>query len=103
MKEMKKIERFTDKEWEELALLFSEEKSEQTDLLNRFMAEDIYNTGKQWKELRNMSSEKEINIDKAWNSVYTRLNQNGLKTNNGPDRMSFMRSTFTRVAAVALV
>jgi len=103
MKEMKKIERFTDKEWEELALLFSEEKSEQTDLLNRFMAEDIYNTGKQWKELRNMSSEKEINVDKAWNNVYSRLNENGLKTNNGPARISFMRSTFMRVAVVALI
>jgi len=103
MKDMKKIERFTDKEWEELASLLSDEKSEQTDLLNRFMAEDIYNTGKQWKELRNMSSEKEINVDKAWNSVYTRLNENGLKTNNGPARMSFMRSTFMRVAAVALI
>ena len=103
MKEMKKIERFTDKEWEELASLLSEEKSEQTDLLNRFMAEDIYNTGKQWKELRNMSSEKEINVDKAWNNVYSRLNENGLKTNNGPARISFMRSTFMRVAVVALI
>jgi ferric-dicitrate binding protein FerR (iron transport regulator) len=103
MKEMKKIERFTDKEWEELALLLSDEKSVQTDLLNRFMAEDIYNTGKQWKELRNMNSEKEINVDKAWNNVYTRLNENRPKINNGPARISFMRSTFMRVAAVALI
>ena len=69
---MKNIERYTDKEWEELASLLSDEKSEQTDLLNRFMAEDIYDTGKQWKELRNMSDEKEINVDKAWNNVYSR-------------------------------
>ena len=38
MKEMNKIEKFTDKEWEELASLLSDEKGEQTDLLNRFMA-----------------------------------------------------------------
>ena len=37
------------------------------------MAEDIYNTEKQWKELRNMSSEKEINVDKAWNNVYSKI------------------------------
>lgn len=103
MKEMKKIERFTDKEWEELASLLSDEKSEQTDLLNRFMAEDTYNTGKQWKELKNMSSEKKINVDKAWNNVYSRLNEDGLKTNNGPARISFMRSTFMRVAAMAVI
>jgi transmembrane sensor len=103
MKEMKKIEKFTNKEWEELASLLSDEKSEKTDLLNRFMADDIYNTGKHWKELRNMTGEKEINVDKAWNNVYSRLNENGLKTNNGPARISLMRSTFMRVAAVALI
>ena len=78
MKEMNNIERFTDKEWEELASLLSDEKGEQSDLLNRFMAEDINNTGKQWKELKNMNSEKEINVDKAWNKVYSRLNENNL-------------------------
>ena len=103
MKEMKKIEKLTDKEWEELASLLSEEKGGQTDLLDRFMAEDIYNTGNKWKELRNMSSEKEINVDNAWNKVYSRINENGLKTNIGPARISFMRSTFMRVAAVALI
>ncbi len=41
MKEMKKIERFTDKEWEELASILSDEKGEQKDLLDRFKAGDI--------------------------------------------------------------
>ncbi len=100
---MKKIEKFTDREWEKIASLLSEEKGEQTDLLNRFMAEDIYNTGNRWKELRNMSSNKEINVDKAWNSVYSRMNENGLKTDNAPVRISFMRSTLIRVAAAALI
>ena len=103
MKEMKKIERFTDKEWEELASLLSDEKSEKTDLLNRFMDEDTRNTGKQWKELKNMSSEKEINVDKAWNNVNSRLNEEGHKTNKALPGSSFMRSSFMRVAAVALI
>jgi len=103
MKKMNKTEKFTDKEWEELASLLSDEKSEETDLLSRFMAEDTYNTGKQWKELSDMSSEKEINVDKAWNSVYSRLNENILKPNNGPARIRFMRSTFMRVAAAAVI
>ncbi|MCX6322306.1 MAG: hypothetical protein NTX93_10980 [Bacteroidia bacterium] len=103
MKKMNKTERFTDKEWEKLASLLSDEKSEETDLLSRFMVEDTCNTGKQWKELKDMSSEKEINVDKAWNSVYSRLNEDGLKTNNGPARISFMRSTFMRVAATVVI
>ncbi len=103
MKEMNKTERFTDKEWEELASLLSEEKGEQTDLLNRFMADDLHNTGKQWKELRDLSVEKEINIDNAWNKVYSKLNAEELQTGNGPARFSLWKSTFIRIAAVALI
>jgi transmembrane sensor len=103
MKEMKKIGKFTDKEWEKLASLLSEEKSDDKDLLKGFMDEDIYNTGNQWKELSNMSSEKEINVDKAWNNVYSRLTENGFKTDNVPARTRFMSNTLMRVAAVILI
>jgi transmembrane sensor len=103
MKDMKKIEKFTDKEWEKLASLLSEEKGEQTDILNLFMAEDIHNTGKQWKELRNVSGDKEINVEKAWNNVYSRLDEHRLKPGNNKARNSFIRSPFMRMAAVALI
>ena len=103
MKEMNNTERFTDKEWEELASLLSDEKDEQSDLLRRFMAEDNNNTGKQWKELKNMSSKEEINVDKAWNNVYSRMNENNLIKSEVRAKTSFMRTTFMRVAAVALI
>ena len=103
MKEMNNNKRFTDKEWEEPASLLSDEKGEQTDLLNRFMADDIYKTREQWKELRSMESEKEINVDKAWNNVYSRMNENGMKTNKGAADIRILRTTLLRVAAVALI
>jgi transmembrane sensor len=103
MKEMNNTERFSDKEWEELASLLSDEKGEKTDLLNRFMADDTLSTVEQWKELRTMSTENEINVDKAWNNVYSRLNKNGLITSNGIARIRSIRITLLRVAAVALL
>jgi ferric-dicitrate binding protein FerR (iron transport regulator) len=103
MKEMKKIERFTDKEWEELASILSDEKDEQTDLFNRFMAEDTNDSGKIWKDLKNMNSKEEIDVDKAWNNVHSRIIENRLITNDVPFRISFMRTTFFRIAAVALI
>ena len=103
MKEMKKIERFTDKEWEELASILSDEKGEQKDLLDRFMAGDTNYSGKTWKDLKNMNSQEKIDVDKAWNNVHSRLIENGLKTSESPVRISFMRTTFMRVAAVALI
>jgi transmembrane sensor len=103
MKEIKKIENYADKDWEELASLLSDEGNEQTDLLSQFMSEDLHNAGKQWKELSNMSNEKEINVDKAWNNVHSRLNENGLITRNNNGRIRYLRSTFLRVAAAALI
>jgi hypothetical protein len=71
MKEMNKKEKFNDKEWEELASLLSDEKVENSELLNRFMDDDIHKTGEQWKKLKSMTSNKEINVDRAWNNLHT--------------------------------
>ena len=103
MKEMKKIGTFTDKEWEELASILSGEKGEQTDLLGQFMAGDTNNSGKKWKDLKNMNSQEKIDVEKAWNNVHSRLIENGLKISESPVRIRFMRTTMLRIAAVALV
>jgi transmembrane sensor len=100
---MKNNERYSDSEWEELASLLSDEKGEQSDLLGRFMSEDSNETVKKWKELRNMSDKKEINVDKAWNNVFTRMNESGHKAENIQPRISFIKVPFMRVAAIALV
>ena len=101
--EMKNTERFTDKEWEELASILSDEKTEQTDLLERFMAEDPNNSGKMWKDLKNMNNQEEIDVDKAWENVHSRLKENVAKISDSPVRFSFMRTTLFRIAAVALI
>ena len=103
MKEMNKIEKYTDKEWEELSALLSDEKEENADLLNRFLAEDSYNTINYWKELKEMNNEKEINVDKAWNNLYSRLNDNGLITKTSSPLNRFTRSYVIKMAAMALI
>ena len=103
MKEMKKIERFTDKEWEELASILSDEKGEQKDLLDRFMAGDKNNSGQIWKELKNMNSQKEIDVDKAWNNVHSRMLENENINVSSPVKIRFIRTSFLRIAAAALI
>jgi len=103
MKKMNNIEKFTDKEWEEIALHLSEENGEQTDLLSQFRAEDNLNTEVKWKELKNMSSEKEIDVDKAWNSVLSRMNNDELEIKNNPSGKRLNWNTIVRVAAAALI
>jgi transmembrane sensor len=103
MKEMKNIESFTDKEWEELASILSDEKSGNSDLLDRFNDGDVKNTAKTWKELMIMSDKKEIDVDKAWNKVSSRLRESGYNVNEVPQKIRFMRTTWLRVAAAALI
>jgi transmembrane sensor len=103
MKEMNKIEKFTDREWEELASLLSEEKSENSDLLNRFLADDTNKTGQDWKEIRNMKNEKEINADHAWNKVYSRISNNSVNTIRIPSGIILLKNTYLRIAAVVLL
>jgi ferric-dicitrate binding protein FerR (iron transport regulator) len=103
MKEMKNKEKFTEKEWEELASILSDESGERKDLLDQFMAGDRNNSGEIWKELKNMNSQDEIDVDKAWNKVYSRLSENGLKLSESPVRISFMRTTLFKIAASILL
>jgi ferric-dicitrate binding protein FerR (iron transport regulator) len=103
MKEMKKIEKFTDKEWEQLASILSGENGKKTDLLDRFMAEDNKNSGKMWTDLKNANDQEVIDVDKAWNNVNSRLMENAPEVSVIPFRTSFFRTTFFRIAAVALV
>jgi transmembrane sensor len=103
MKEMNKIERFTDKEWEELASILSDEKDEHTNLLDRFIEGDTNNSGEKWKGLKDMNNQKEIDVDKAWDNVHSRLVENGYELNDNPVRIRFMKSAFMRIAAVGLI
>jgi transmembrane sensor len=100
---MNKIEKYTDKEWEELSSLLSEEQNDNKDLLSRFMVEDRYNTIKYWKELKEMNSDKEINVDKAWNKLYSRLSENGLTAEAPVIRRSFVRTAYFRIAAIVIL
>jgi ferric-dicitrate binding protein FerR (iron transport regulator) len=103
MKKMNNIKKYTDKEWKDLSSLLSEEQNDNKDLLSRFMAEDKHNTIKNWKELREMNSDKEIDVDKAWNNLYSRLSKNGLMTEAPVLRRSFVRTTYFRIAATVII
>lgn len=103
MKNTKNIEKYTDKEWEELASCLSDEQIKNKDLVSSFMAEDDLNTVKNWKESGMMNNDKEIDVDKAWNKVFTRLREEEPETVKPAIQRSIMRSTWMRIAAVAVV
>jgi ferric-dicitrate binding protein FerR (iron transport regulator) len=83
--------------------VLSDEKNEDKDLLSHFMADDGYNTINNWKETGKMNTDKEINVDKAWDKLYNRLDENGLITKPEHPRISLARTAWFRIAATVLL
>ena len=103
MKEKMNTEKLTDREWEELASALSGEKEEQSEAIREFMTDDELKTGELWQKLRNMNDDREIDIDKAWNRVRSRLNEPGENLKEVPSDIIFLKTRFMRIAAAALV
>jgi transmembrane sensor len=103
MIEMNNIDEYSDKEWEEIAAHLSEENDQETDLLRQFMADDDLNTNAHWQELKNKDSDNKIDVDKAWNRVFTLLNIDGTDPKAKQDGSGFIWSTILRIAAVVLI
>jgi transmembrane sensor len=103
MKEKMNTDKFTDRDWEELASALSGEKEGKSELLNRFLAEEGNITQEIWEKLGKMNDEKKINVDKAWDKVYSRINESGHITEKTPSGIIGMRNTFLKIAAAALI
>jgi ferric-dicitrate binding protein FerR (iron transport regulator) len=100
MKKMNKNMNLSDREWEELASVFSGEKDgTATGSAN----DEIDETEKQWKKLRNMGSEKQIDVDKAWKNVQARIQEAGSEESQKIKLTLFRSSAFMRIAAAALI
>lgn len=98
---MNNTENFTEKEWEELASILSGEKSDNTGLIERFMENDLHKTGDKWKEIKDMGSNDNIDIEKAWRNVSSKISQTESTSVNRP--VFPLRSTFIKIAAVTLI
>ena len=96
-------EKYNERDWEEIAASLSGEKSGQSELFRQFMSEENSDTEKQWKEIRNMSGDEQIDIDKAWTKLYSRISATGTMTGENRSRIIFIRSTFMKIAAAVII
>jgi transmembrane sensor len=77
MKKIKKIEDFSNKDWEAMASVLSGELSENSDNSYLSFSEDKYKTEDYWKELKKMKENQKINVDKAWGNLYSKIIEEG--------------------------
>jgi len=100
---MNKKVKLTGREWEELASLLSDEKHERSEVVDHFLAGDTLNTEKDWKRLKEMDDDKEINVDQAWKRLWSRLNENGLVNAAPGKNRNFTLMPLLRIAATLLI
>lgn len=95
---MKKREKLSGKDWDELASIFSGEKK---DVTGTFAGSDIAHVEKKWKEIGEMNKNKEIDVDKAWDNVYARISAAEPVLPLSQNRIISTR--FLRIAAALLI
>ena len=100
---MKKDKKYSKDFWERLASQFSGEEPETKDYAGEFREDDLSNTEKHWKELGTMSSNRNYNVDRAWNNVISRIEENGLLQAASPSQKTVNRRLYLRIAAAVVV
>jgi ferric-dicitrate binding protein FerR (iron transport regulator) len=96
-------DKYTDRDWEKLAAMFSGEQPESSDDTDSLKNGDDLNTRQQWRNLKDMSDEKTIDVDKAWNKTLSKIRENGLLTKTVRIGSRSWMNTLVRIAAMALV
>ncbi len=94
---------FKRKDWEKLASGLSGENAGSREFKEDLLSGDTHEIIEKWKGLREMSDEKEINVDKAWDKLSARLRENGSFDEVTSTGVVFFRSTFFKIAAAILV
>jgi transmembrane sensor len=100
---MKDKEKYTDKDWERLASLLSGETTYPSDELTEFREADQTGIEQYWKEMGKMGNNRKIDVDKAWNRIYSRIEENGLLSENIVIERKFRIRTVLRIAASVLI
>jgi ferric-dicitrate binding protein FerR (iron transport regulator) len=100
---MNNREKYTDKDWKRLASLLSDETNGPSDEIGKFREEDHYGTDKQWNEMGKMGNNTKVNVDQAWNKIFSRIRDNGLLSKTVTIESRFRKRMIMRIAAAALI
>ncbi len=98
---MKDFDKYTDREWEELAARFSGENTSPVKEADELLSSDELSTESRWNEIGKSSVISDVNVDRGWEKLHGRLKENGLLTRTArlPRRNMLLRIA----AAIALV
>jgi transmembrane sensor len=100
---MKTTDKYTDKDWEELAARFSDERETGSSDNENFSIGDNLNTEKHWRRIGMTNSKGEVDTDNAWNKLHNRLENDGLLTKTIYIGEMNRRRLLLRIAAAIII
>lgn len=99
---MKKNKKHSNRDWKKLAAYLSGENTVKT-ADQDFINDDYTDTQNNWKAIGGMNNESKIDIDTAWDKVYSRIEENGLLTKTLYVNERKSQRIIFRIAAAAVI
>lgn len=95
--------KYSDNEWEELASMLSGEAAGRDELLHKFASGDTSAIPGQWKVLRTVNEQENIDVDRAWGRLSSRIGFPGDELISKSSGMRLIKGQFLRIAATILL
>ena len=101
MIKMKKKKKYNNKEWQEIASYLSDENDKKSETVTSFLDERGLEIKNYWKNMKNSRSKEKVNVDKAWDHLFNRLEEDKLIRSN--KEFTFKPAYLLRIAAVVII
>jgi ferric-dicitrate binding protein FerR (iron transport regulator) len=98
---MKKKKIYKNNEWQEIALHFSGENDNKSETIASFLDDKGLEIKNYWKNMKNSQGKEKVNVDKAWEHLLNRLEEDKLIRSN--KEVSFKPAYLLRIAAAVII
>ncbi|MCK4630385.1 MAG: FecR domain-containing protein [Bacteroidales bacterium] len=98
---MKKKKIYNDKEWQEIASCLSGENDNESETVRSFLDDRGLEIKNYWKNMKNSRGEEKVNVDKAWEHLSNRLEED--KLIRSKKEVIFKPVYLLRIAAAVII
>lgn len=98
---MKKRKIYNDKEWQEIASCLSGENDNESETVRSFLDDKGLEIKNYWKNMKNSRGEEKVNVDKAWEHLSNRLEED--KLIRSKKEVTFKPAYLLRIAAAVII
>ncbi len=92
---------YNESEWQEIASYLSGENDNESETIGSFLNDKGLKIKNYWENMKNSRGEEKANVDKAWESLLNRLEEDKLIENK--KKISLIPASLIRIAAAVLI